>query len=206
MGIFWDTLTNPVELLTHSRVDDLNEQLKAIDAWVNTVTDPRALQLASEYKQWRTSTSFLNEAFNIDTVLEEAKKRRSDIQVAQGDPDLVALGFHPADLPNQDATVVKQPLLDKGDAIAIKVLQRALKLPESGVLDARTKLVLIAFQKSKKIDPANGTVGPHTWSALGIANLVQAKADYGTPFKLPWWAWLLGIGGGAIVVNNIVKK
>ena len=61
---------------------------------------------------------------------------------------------------------------DKGDEVAL--LQKKLGITVDSVFGPVTEKALIAFQKSKSLEP-DGICGPKTWQALGVAETTNSK-------------------------------
>ena len=75
-------------------------------------------------------------------------------------------GFAPAPILVPVVDAKSRPTIRRGDhGVAVKLLQKALKLDDDGVFGGKTEAAVRAWQRKRDIVP-DGIVGPRTWASL----------------------------------------
>jgi len=163
-------------------MSELVDNLEAVDRYFRA----NASASPSLYSSWRTWYDNLNPtglfSFPGDSDLQEAYKRRDALNVAMGQPDLVALGYMPADKQPQ-IDVAKTfagggapPTIKKGSrGAAVRWVQQYLSITADGNFGSGTDAAVRKWQSSQGLT-SDGIIGPASWAKMGVHSVSDIQA------------------------------
>jgi peptidoglycan hydrolase-like protein with peptidoglycan-binding domain len=168
-----------------------SEDLDALDRYFRDhASSPGAAASYAAWRSWFDGLGWFDKTLSTD-IVDQAKAKRDALNVAMNMPDLIALGYQPADkappidVAKEFAGGGKPPVIKKGDrGAAVRKLQEAIGVsPADGNFGAGTDAALRKWQAAHGLT-ADGIAGPGTWAAINVktvSDITPPPADLNIP-------------------------